>query len=131
MIDADVLKQINDALGHDTGDAYIRSIGSILNSFGALNSICSRQGVDEFVLLLYGYKSDDEADDQIRRLDCIRNEHTVEITRGNTVPVKFSFGVSMLDGIENYGLLLKKVDEKMYSAKGREKQAKVTAKNSL
>lgn len=125
MIDADGLKEINDTLGHDAGDAYIKSIGDILNSFGALNSICSRQGGDEFVLLLYGFKNDDEVDEQIRSLNRIRNERTVEITGGNTVPVKFSFGVSMLDGSENYSLLLKKADEKMYNSKRERKASEI------
>ena len=127
MIDADGLKQINDSLGHDAGDAYIKSIGDILNSFGSLNSICSRQGGDEFVLFLYGFESDDEVFGQIRELERVRNERKVEITGGNTVSVKFSFGVSLLDGSGDYGMLLKRADEEMYNSK-RERKAKVTGK---
>lgn len=123
MIDADGLKQINDTLGHEAGDAYIKSIGDILHSFNTLNSICARQGGDEFVLCLYGFKSDEEVLKQINQLDRIRNEQMVIVTGGNKVPVKFSFGVSMLDESKDYNLLLKRADEKMYNDK-RERKAR-------
>lgn len=40
----------------------------LMNNFGTKSSIASRQGGDEFVLFLYGYKSDEELNKDIETL---------------------------------------------------------------
>ena len=52
MIDADGLKNINDTYGHDKGDIYLKKIANIINNYGIGSSVASRQGGDEYVLLL-------------------------------------------------------------------------------
>lgn len=124
MIDADGLKQINDKLGHEAGDVYLKSIGEALRSFGEENSICARQGGDEYVLFLYDYKSNTEVDKQIQKLSDIQNEHTAKLNENMTVPIKFSFGAIYLDGSDDYTSLLKAADEKMYENKRQRKSAR-------
>lgn len=128
MIDADGLKQINDKLGHEAGDAYLKSIGEALRSFEEKNSICARQGGDEYVLLLYNYDSNAEVDKQIQRLYDIQNDRVAKLKENTTVPIKFSFGAIPLDGTDNYTSLLKTADEKMYENKRRRKSGAVTEK---
>lgn len=122
MIDADGLKQINDKLGHDAGDVYLKGIADALRSFGEKNCVCARQGGDEYVLLLYGFDSDALTEEQLKRLPEIQQTLTVELNDGTVVPIRFSFGVSMLDGSGDYAALLKAADNKMYESKRQRKQ---------
>lgn len=124
MIDGDGLKQVNDRLGHEAGDDYIKGIAENLKSFDAKKSICSRQGGDEFVLLFYHFENDDEVREQIRLLDALRGSRTVTAC-GETISVEFSFGVSMLDGSDDYSILLKRADEKMYENKKERKRMRL------
>lgn len=117
MIDADGLKQINDKLGHEAGDIYLKAIADALSSFGDKNSLCSRQGGDEFVLFLYNYGSGSKVEEQLQRLSDIQHEKTAQVSENKTVPIKFSFGAAMLDGSGDYTALLKEADSKMYESK--------------
>lgn len=125
MIDADGLKQINDKLGHEAGDAYLKSIGEALRSFGEKNSVCARQGGDEYVLFLYNFNSDPEVDKQLQRLSDLQNEYTARLNDDLTVHIKFSFGAIRLDGSGDYTALLKSADEKMYENKRQRKSRAV------
>lgn len=122
MIDADGLKQINDSLGHDAGDIYLKSIADALRSFGEENTVCSRQGGDEFVLFLYGFESGEKVEEQLQKLTEIQDTRTAKLNDSSTVPISFSFGVSMLDGSGDYMALLKAADDKMYESKRQRKQ---------
>lgn len=122
MIDADGLKSINDNLGHEAGDAYLKSIGDTLKTFGSRNSICARQGGDEYVLFLYKLESAAQVAQQIQRLEEIQKTVTAKVTKNKTVPIRFSFGVSLLDGSGDYAALLKAADDKMYISKRERKE---------
>ena len=54
MIDLDHFKQVNDQLGHDAGDRFIREVGRILKGAVREGDGAYRYGGDEFVLLLAG-----------------------------------------------------------------------------
>lgn len=117
MIDADGLKQINDKLGHEAGDAYLKSIAGALRSFGEKNCLCSRQGGDEYVLFLYNYGSNAEVEEQLQKLSDLQNDRVAKLNENETVPIRFSFGAVFLDGSDDFTLLLKSADEKMYENK--------------
>jgi diguanylate cyclase (GGDEF)-like protein len=51
-IDLDGFKQINDTMGHSTGDRALHVVGSVLQSSVRNTDIVGRLGGDEFVLLL-------------------------------------------------------------------------------
>lgn len=123
MIDADGLKQINDKFGHEAGDAYLKGIADALRSFGEKNSLCARQGGDEFVLFLHNYGSEEQVEEQLKRLSDIQQNGSARLGENKTVPVKFSFGVSLLDGSGDFRSLLKAADEKMYASKRLRKEA--------
>lgn len=57
FIDIDHFKEINDTLGHATGDEVIRQVGAILGASTAryTNAASYRYAGDEFVLVLNGY----------------------------------------------------------------------------
>lgn len=117
MIDADGLKKINDTYGHDSGDCYIRKIGSLINHFGLRDSICARLGGDEFVLFLYSYDSELELEKTLETLEFVQSNSYVRINKNTTVPLLFSFGYCLSNGAADYQKLLKQADEKMYQNK--------------
>src|SRR5262249_18594291 len=66
-VDVDDLKLVNDALGHETGDALLSAIGDRLRSFvagygGPNNSMAARLGGDEFAVLLADVANESAAD---------------------------------------------------------------------
>jgi diguanylate cyclase (GGDEF)-like protein/PAS domain S-box-containing protein len=72
-VDLDDLKLVNDALGHETGDALLSAVGDRLRSFvagygGPNNSMAARLGGDEFAVLLADVADDDTADAAAGRL---------------------------------------------------------------
>ena len=52
FIDVDHFKQLNDTLGHDTGDQVLKSIGALLRRHVRESDYVIRWGGDEFLLLL-------------------------------------------------------------------------------
>ena len=57
-LDLDDFKDINDSLGHDIGDLYLKQIATILKSVIRDVDIVSRLGGDEFGILLQGISDD-------------------------------------------------------------------------
>jgi diguanylate cyclase (GGDEF)-like protein/PAS domain S-box-containing protein len=52
MLDLDYFKRINDAFGHDAGDAVLREIGQFLRTHVRQEDIACRYGGEEFTLIL-------------------------------------------------------------------------------
>ena len=72
-VDLDDLKLVNDALGHETGDALLSAVGDRLRSFAAgygapNNSMAARLGGDEFAVLLADVVNEEAADAAAGRL---------------------------------------------------------------
>ena len=79
MLDADGLKKINDELGHEAGDAYLKSISEILISFNSPNCISARYGGDEFILFIHNLENDSQVDAYLQKLADIRRETKAEV----------------------------------------------------
>ena len=52
MLDIDFFKKINDAHGHPTGDAVIKSVGCVLKQCVRNNDLVARYGGEEFAIVL-------------------------------------------------------------------------------
>ena len=67
MIDANGLKLMNDAFGHEVGDQSLKKIAEALKRVCRQDEIIARIGGDEFVILLPKTKKQD-ADEIVRRI---------------------------------------------------------------
>ncbi len=93
FIDLDGFKEVNDTLGHVTGDAILREVAHRLTPFSRGNDLVARLGGDEFALLVAG--AEDELDveaaaDQV--LSTVTRPLAVE---GLLLDVRASIGVAI------------------------------------
>ena len=78
FLDLDGFKHINDSLGHPTGDQLLQSIAKRLVDCVRSSDTVSRQGGDEFVVLLSEVeKAEDPAITARRMLEAVAEAHTI------------------------------------------------------
>ena len=118
MMDLDNLKHINDTYGHDWGDQYIRQTGQCFLSNTPAGTICSRLSGDEFLLLFYGYSSQEEIRVHLRRLNDALHASCSTLPNGRTLNISISGGVAWYpeDG-RDLKTLKKYADFAMYQVK--------------
>jgi diguanylate cyclase (GGDEF)-like protein/PAS domain S-box-containing protein len=118
FLDLDRFKDINDSLGHAAGDLLLQSVSQRLQDGLRACDTISRQGGDEFVILLPGLVSAEDAAAIARKLLGLLNApHFVE---GQSVHVNGSIGISLYpsDGCDGE-TLIRNADAAMYCAKER------------
>jgi diguanylate cyclase (GGDEF)-like protein/PAS domain S-box-containing protein len=116
FVDLDGFKHINDSLGHSVGDNLLRSVAKRLLDCVRAPDTVSRQGGDEFVLLLQDVQEpEDVAAAAIRILQSLSEIHSIGL---NDLSISASIGVSMYpdDGVDAE-TLIKNADTAMYQAK--------------
>jgi diguanylate cyclase (GGDEF)-like protein/PAS domain S-box-containing protein len=116
FLDLDGFKHINDSLGHAVGDKLLQSIATRLLSCVRGSDTVSRQGGDEFVVLLSEVeRSEDAAPLAARMLQSVAAAHLID---GHELHVSTSIGVSVYpeDGVDAV-TLIKNADTAMYQAK--------------
>lgn len=116
FLDLDGFKHINDSLGHSVGDQLLQSIGKRLVDCGRATDTVSRQGGDEFVVLLSEvHRSEDAAIAASRMLTAVAEAHVLD---EHELHVTTSIGVSVYpDDGEDAETLIKNADTAMYQAK--------------
>ncbi|MCD1260055.1 EAL domain-containing protein [Paenibacillus athensensis] len=118
FLDLDRFKEVNDTLGHSSGDALIRHAGERLLHCLREGDTVYRQGGDEFAILLDYINKPEDA-----HLVALRIQHALETPfqlEGHPVAVTASMGIALypLDG-ETPQELMEHADEAMYRAKQR------------
>jgi len=121
FLDLDGFKHINDSLGHPTGDKLLQSVSERL--VGCVRGVdtVSRQGGDEFVMLLPAIeKAEDAAIAARRMLQAVIEAYSID---GRDLHVTASIGVSVYpaDG-PDAETLIKNADTAMYQAKENGRQ---------
>jgi diguanylate cyclase (GGDEF)-like protein/PAS domain S-box-containing protein len=116
FLDLDGFKEVNDALGHQTGDLLLMEVSAVLKKCVREYDIIARIGGDEFVVIVgdivdLGHVEVISA----RVLDAFKRSFMVG---GNEINITASIGVTLFpnDG-ESMESLLKNADVAMYSAK--------------
>jgi diguanylate cyclase (GGDEF)-like protein/PAS domain S-box-containing protein len=121
FLDLDGFKHINDSLGHAIGDKLLRSVARRLVMCVRDADTVSRQGGDEFVVLLSEVeRSEDAAITARRMLECVAAVHSID---QHDLHVTTSIGVSVYphDGLDS-DTLVKNADTAMYQAKANGRQ---------
>ena len=118
FIDLDHFKNINDSLGHAAGDELLQSVSKRLISCGRASDTVSRQGGDEFAILLPEIAHAQDAATCAAKIILALNAPHFIGTR--TLHIGASIGISLYpkDG-EDAETLIKNADTAMYHAKER------------
>jgi diguanylate cyclase len=129
-IDIDFFKKINDTYGHSEGDLVLKRLGALLTESTRNFDIVSRNGGEEFTVLLPDTSV-------VRAMDIAENiRKSVENTEfslsgGGVIKVTVSVGVaSYKDTTENPGMLIEDADKALYVAK-KTGRNKVCCHNSI
>ncbi len=121
FLDLDGFKHINDSLGHPIGDKLLQSIAKRLVKCVRATDTVSRQGGDEFVVLLSEMaQSEDAAITARRLLQAVAEAHSID---QHDLHVTASIGVSVYpdDGLDAE-TLIKNADTAMYQSKDNGRQ---------
>jgi diguanylate cyclase (GGDEF)-like protein/PAS domain S-box-containing protein len=116
FLDLDGFKHINDSLGHSIGDKLLQSIAKRLAGCVRGSDTVSRQGGDEFVVLLSEVeKWEDVVITARRMLQSLAQAHSID---RHDLHITTSIGVSFYpDDGQDAETLIKKADTAMYAAK--------------
>ena len=122
FLDLDGFKHINDSLGHPTGDKLLQSVAKRLVDCVRGSDTVSRQGGDEFVVLLTeGGQSEDAAITARRMLQTVAEAHSID---QHDLHVTTSIGLSVFpDDGSDAERLIKNADTAMYQAKENGRQS--------
>jgi diguanylate cyclase (GGDEF)-like protein/PAS domain S-box-containing protein len=122
FLDLDGFKHINDSLGHPIGDKLLQSIAKRLVDCVRGSDTVSRQGGDEFVVLLSEVEqSEDAAVKAARLLRAVAEPYSID---HHDLHVNMTIGVSIYpdDGLDAE-TLIKNADTAMYQAKENGRQS--------
>ncbi len=116
FLDLDQFKKINDTLGHKAGDELLCEVASRLEKVTRDNDLVGRWGGDEFVVVLSGNITENDAANKAQQiLDIMRQP--VQLT-DNILTVLTSIGLALSENGEiNADRLLQHADLAMYQAK--------------
>jgi diguanylate cyclase (GGDEF)-like protein/PAS domain S-box-containing protein len=116
FLDLDRFKDINDSLGHSTGDLLLQNVAERLKSVTREQDTVARLGGDEFVIVLTQLK--DAPDAAIIAERCMDRMTAGFVLHGRSLGVGCSIGISIFpDHGGDAETLLKHADAAMYRAK--------------
>jgi diguanylate cyclase (GGDEF)-like protein/PAS domain S-box-containing protein len=123
FLDLDGFKHVNDSLGHAVGDRLLQSVAKRLVQCMGPSDTVSRQGGDEFVVMLshVEHNSEDATHAAARMLKAVAQPHAIG---QHELHVTTSIGVSVYpDDGQDAGTLIKNADTAMYQAKDHGRQS--------
>ena len=117
FLDLDHFKEINDSLGHDAGDELLKVVAERLELCVRGGDTVSRQGGDEFVIILSEIaRQQDAALVAEKILEVLSSPVTIQMHKLK-ITTSIGIAVYMIDSVDDAMKLLKKADIAMYQAK--------------
>jgi diguanylate cyclase (GGDEF)-like protein len=116
MMDIDNFKQINDSLGHSTGDLVLEEVAGMLKKSVRESDIVGRMGGEEFAFLL----SETDLESAFQTVERLREDiQNIDFSNYNLdIKITSSFGIAPCEEYtESIDELLKKADASLYEAK--------------
>ncbi|NLD26847.1 MAG: EAL domain-containing protein, partial [Acholeplasmataceae bacterium] len=116
FIDVDSFKKINDTLGHDMGDEFIRQVSERIKCILHPDDLLGRIGGDEFALIVARNLNEPEL---LKEIENIRDNFSIPVKVNNLeIRSTASFGISVFPkDAQTASDLLKYADMSMYKAK--------------
>lgn len=120
-LDLDQFKQVNDTLGHSTGDRLLKIAAERLSSAIASDDVIARFGGDEFVVLQWRVVGPEDATElaekmlQSLRLPCVID--------GRRLTVSATIGIALSNSEGDSESFLRRADLALYSAKARSRDS--------
>ncbi|WP_072681883.1 GGDEF domain-containing protein [Arcobacter sp. LA11] len=124
MLDMDHFKAVNDEYGHDIGDKVLKELARILTETVRESDIIIRYGGEEFIILLVGVKTEEDALAVANKIGKNVRENEIDVYAGNKLKKTVSLGLSMFPTDSNlFDSVIKNADIALYEAKnsGRDK----------
>lgn len=118
LLDLDGFKEVNDRLGHASGDEVLRCVARRIEHCRRSSDIAARLGGDEFVVVLNGC-GHDGAVEMARTLVAAISEPIGLVDGAVTVRVGASLGIALSNPlVRDADEMLRHADAAMYQAKG-------------
>ncbi|MGC8227584.1 sensor domain-containing phosphodiesterase [Pseudobacillus badius] len=115
-LDLDRFKMINDSLGHSYGDLLLRDVAKRLSDSIPKEAVVSRQGGDEFTIILPGIQSNQDVLKVVEQVISFFDKPFY--LKGNEVYIKTSIGISLFpEHGDTAEMLIKNADAAMYKSK--------------
>lgn len=115
FIDLDQFKQVNDTLGHPSGDKLLCAVTARLRRLLRPEDFVARFGGDEFVVFQRGIQSTEDAASLARRIvDRLSERYEID---HHLVEIGASIGIAMTSAEISVDILLKNADMALYRAK--------------
>lgn len=122
LLDIDNFKKLNDAMGHDAGDAALIHLAKVCRDTLRPQDTVARYGGEEFIILL----PETHIEDAVKALTRLQRDLTKNffLHDNDKVLITFSAGVTEMWADDSQASVIKRADEAMY-------QAKQTGKNRV
>jgi len=116
FMDLNRFKEVNDTLGHKTGDLLLKATAARLSESVRKSDTVARMGGDEFTVLLEGLSSQEEASELAQKIR--RAFEKPVLTGARELFTTPSIGISIYpDHAMNTETLIRQADSAMYNAK--------------
>jgi diguanylate cyclase len=125
LLDIDNFKKLNDAKGHETGDAALTHLATVARECMRPQDTLARYGGEEFVILL----PDTPLDKGVEAMTRLQRELSKRIflAGSDKVLITFSAGVAQLAAGESGAEAIRRADQAMYLAKRAGKNRVIAA----
>lgn len=114
IMDVDFFKQINDSMGHYTGDQVLCEIAGILVKCFRPDDMVGRLGGDEFVIFMKGVKEKDKVKERCETVLALVTDMTARL---HGKEITMSIGAAMAREDDRYDKLYTRADQALYQVK--------------